>query len=70
MTPMTSEEYVEYNGLRCPVCGKRNCMDAQGVDIIGSEAIQEVTCTNCGSAWYDVYKLERYELIEQGEVSE
>lgn len=69
MTPMTSEKYVEYNGLRCPVCGEPG-VEGGSIDIIGTEAIQKTWCIYCDHMWHSIYKLAGYELIEQGEVSE
>lgn len=71
MKPMTDEEYVNGAGLTCPICRKVGDISSDGnVEIVGWDATQEVHCANCGSYWYDLYKLTGYKIIEQGETGD
>lgn len=53
-------EYVMRKGVCCPRCRSE---DIQGneVDIDEGTASQEMTCSNCGFEWLDVYTLTRYQ---------
>ena len=57
------EEYLKNGGIFCPFC-KNQDIEGGSVDIIASEAIQEVSCVSCGGAWRDTYKLHAVETIE------
>lgn len=49
----------------CPMCGGIH-LDAGPVEIDGADAYQEVTCSSCGAAWNDLYRLTGYEVTEEG----
>lgn len=58
--PMTTEQYVETGGTRCPFCRSQNC-EGEPVEFDAGYALQEVGCNDCGRAWRDVYTLTSYE---------
>lgn len=71
MEPMTDEEYVACNGLRCPFCGAENTMGAGQFTVDRGQASQQVFCHECGNAWEDIYKLIGYDVVEyHGETDE
>ncbi len=59
---MTDKQYVRSKGMKCPVC---RCEDVVGeeTDMGSGDAQQEVSCSSCGSSWYDMYKLTGYSII-------
>lgn len=62
-TPKTNEEYVKSSN-RCPFCDSHEIEGGTfGVD--GGGCYQEVTCLNCGKAWYDDYDLVGYTELEE-----
>ena len=58
ITKSDIKSYIRSNGIKClnPECSGN---DLQGgpVEIDGGEAWQEVTCSECGRMWTDIYKL-------------
>lgn len=56
---MTSEEYVEAKGMKCPHCESE---DIAGHDssLGESGARQTMTCNACFSSWDDIYTLDCY----------
>ena len=63
---MTSEQYVEKKGVRCPVCGSYN-LTGEEVTIDYGQAFQWVSCDDCDSAWLDEYQLTGYTDLEEGQ---
>jgi hypothetical protein len=57
------EEYLKTGGVFCPFC-KSPDIEGGSVDIIASEAIQDVSCVTCGGAWRDTYKLHTVEAVD------
>ena len=51
-----SEKYVKDYG-RCPICGDSDIV-GESINIDGDVATQAVSCSACGSSWYDWYKLQ------------
>ena len=48
--------YVEGRGLRCPYCASQD-IRADGMDVDGSTAWQEVSCNFCQKKWTDLFTL-------------
>jgi transposase-like protein len=59
--PMTDDEYVQTQGLRCPYCREHDVEGVGGVEIDAGGAIQEVRCTSCERNWIDRYHLMGYD---------
>lgn len=57
LEPMTDEEYVERDGLRCPFCRSDNITAQEW-----NPPYETVDCHDCEERWYDVYKLLGYEV--------
>lgn len=55
-TKEQEKEYLENNGVQCPVCKSEN-IDAMESNFDGDTCTQEVHCNNCDTGWYDVYNL-------------
>lgn len=60
-TPMTDDEYVQTQGLRCPYCRERDVEGVGGVEIDAGYATQEVRCNSCERHWIDRYHLMGYD---------
>lgn len=50
---------------RCPVCGSE-LIEGGFVEISGTEAVQAVSCTECGAAWEEAYAFSGRRNIEAG----
>jgi len=48
---------------KCPICGSEQ-IDGGFINIEGVEAVQEMTCTECGASWDEVYTFSRRYNIE------
>ena len=59
--PMTDDEYVQTQGLRCPYCREHEVEGVGGVEVDAGYATQEVHCTSCNRYWTDRYHLMGYE---------
>ena len=59
--------YIKNGGRGCGVCGHWD-LNGGEVSIECGAAIQEVTCSNCGASWTDVYILHHVEEIDLSEV--
>lgn len=57
---MTTEQYVETGGTRCPFCGSQS-IEGDSFEVDAGGAAQEVGCNNCDKTWTDVYTLTKYE---------
>ena len=58
MQQMTSDQYVEAGGTKCPACGSGEVENFAGWKAFpGGKAMQHVRCGACGCTWMDVYKL-------------
>lgn len=55
--------YTVKGGCRCPACGDER-IEAQHVEVADGAASQDVTCTECGTTWTDLYKLTGYINLE------
>lgn len=60
--PMTTEQYVETGGTRCPFCRSQN-LDGGPFEADAGGATQEVGCNDCGKSWLDVHTLIKYEEL-------
>lgn len=58
----TQEAYLQNSG-QCPNthCNSYN-IDGGSVCIDANQAIQEVSCNDCGTVWNDIYSLSGYVL--------
>ena len=56
LTAKQKEKYLKKGGNICPFCESESIC-GEGVDIDGTFATQEVSCSECGESWEDVYKL-------------
>lgn len=67
MPKLTSEEYVNEGGVRCPACQNHD-IEGGSVEIEQGCAFQGCHCLTCGAEWTDVYELKRYDYLESGHV--
>lgn len=58
------DEYLKTGGIFCPFC-KSDDIEGSAVDIVGSEAVQEVSCVRCNGAWRDTYRLHAVETLDE-----
>jgi len=56
LTLDAATEYITKGGVHCPFCGSDD-LTAEGVEIDGGAATQEVGCGLCGENWIDTYTL-------------
>jgi Zn ribbon nucleic-acid-binding protein len=56
LTFKSKTDYVRAGGNHCPYCGSEDITGSH-MEVDGRDAWQEVTCTNCGRDWRDVYRL-------------
>ena len=50
-------DYVENDGVTCPVCDSKNIEGNSSFDPNVNFVIQSVRCNECGKEWTDEYKL-------------
>ena len=60
------QAYLDKHGQRCPQCGS-DAIEGHSVAVDNLTASQEVTCNSCGAAWNDLYSLQGFELLEEGD---
>lgn len=60
-TPMTTEQYVETGGTRCPFCRSQES-EGGPVEFDAGYALQKVVCNGCDKTWIDIYTLTNYEV--------
>ena len=48
--------YIADRGQHCPYCGDFRT-EGDSMDFDGQHAYQDITCTECGESWRDVYTL-------------
>ena len=63
-SPISQAEYKVDE--RCPVC-ESTMVEGGHVDINNGHAYQNITCTDCGASWKDVYKLQQYRNLHDEE---
>ena len=51
---------------KCPSCGSPH-LEGGFVEISGMEAVQAVSCTECGADWEEVYLFQLRRKIEESE---
>lgn len=59
---LTAKQYVEKNGVICPVC-LSNRISSEHVELDGSYGLANVECKDCGATWQDVFYLTGYENL-------
>lgn len=59
---MNDAEYVEYEGLKCPVCKSMDIGPVSNLEVVSDSpvVIQEIVCNSCNSYWTDEYCLVGY----------
>ena len=62
--PMTRKQHVAAGGDKCPFCRSRRIEAVHAPNVLFGEATQGIECCDCGKRWLDVYKLVRYEKLE------
>lgn len=62
--PLSSFEYAQEGGTRCPMCLSDN-IEGREINIDQGSAWQECSCLNCHAAWNDVYALTGYSELER-----
>jgi hypothetical protein len=60
---LTPALYARYGGVFCPVCLHSDL--EYGDLVIDDPHYQEVTCSECGASWKDIYPLARYEDLKR-----
>ncbi len=60
-TPMTDDEYVQTQGLRCPYYRAHDIEGVRGIEIDVGIATQEMRCRRCARYWIDRYHLMGYD---------
>ena len=60
---MTSEEYINETGLKCPVCKSENIFRT-GFDVNDNYCGITVVCCDCNSCWKEVYTLKEIKNVE------
>lgn len=63
MTPLSSIEYVQIGGVRCPFCADDD-IEGKSLNVDQGGASQKIGCNACGKIWWDLYTLTGYEPIE------
>lgn len=48
--------YLDHKGVKCPKCHSSD-IEGQEVTVEAGEAYQDVSCSECGYRWQDVYQL-------------
>jgi len=56
ITSEMKKEYLEHAGNVCLFCGRGN-ISADGMEVDGDEAWNNVRCKDCKESWKDIYKL-------------
>jgi formate dehydrogenase maturation protein FdhE len=64
LTKEQKKKYMESGGGVCPVCGSQD-ISGGFVEVQAQEAWQNVSCSDCGESWRDVYKLAFVETDEE-----
>lgn len=60
---MTSDEYTKCGGGICPYCQSPDLV-GKSFDCDSNCVTQEISCSNCGSSWFDEYTLVGYAHFE------
>lgn len=60
------DDYACDNASICPVC-ESGMIEGDVIDINEGRAYQDITCTECGSSWTDVYRIEKYDNLQVSE---
>lgn len=55
------ERYLKANGCECPFCRGSDVQGLGAVEVDDGKAKQDMFCDDCGKAWIDHYRLERFE---------
>ena len=57
---LSSKEYVEKGGLRCPYCNREDIEGDCKVSTDVGMAWQDMSCIDCNAEWRDEYSLTGY----------
>lgn len=56
--PLTSVQYVNFEGKFCPYCDSKHFITLGPVDVGDDKTgYQHMYCQKCGKKWYDQYQL-------------
>ena len=64
LTEEQKKKYLENGWAKCPFCESED-ISGDSIDIEANEAWQNVSCSDCGKSWRDVYKLAFVETDEE-----
>ena len=60
------EIYIKAKGLICPYC-RAESIEGGFIQVEAGEAFQDMSCSQCGNQWQDVYRLVDVVPIEKEE---
>ena len=63
LTAARKRSYLQRGGC-CPYC-RSESISGESVDIDSNRAFQEVSCSECGRSWLDIYRLTDVEEIKK-----
>ena len=61
---LSQKDYVEGQGLRCPICNQTNVAQNREVDVGIETVFVPVGCRACGTDWVDIYTLTGYDNLD------
>lgn len=59
------KEYIEAGGASCIICKSQNIEGVSFKSITEVSVGQDISCSDCGSTWTDIYYLSAVEGIEK-----
>ncbi len=65
LAAMTQKQYVECEGLACPICELKGSVEGGSIEIDGGAAYQDCNCSECGAQWTDYYQLAGFDNLTQ-----
>lgn len=57
---LTPQEYVAYDGIRCPFCESNTAETIGSLESNHGMVFQDCECRDCGKQWTDEYSLTGY----------
>jgi hypothetical protein len=64
MTGQDGIKYLENRGAGCPHCG--GSIEGGSMSFESGEICQQISCTDCGEEWNDIYKLTAITTLDGG----